>query len=178
MKKAKTLFIFLVFLMFFSFFSSSYAKELKVDSGAALLIETNTGRVLYEKNSHKKMYPASTTKILTALVALKYGDLEQVITVSEEAAKRRKDASNIELPAGDQLTLNQVLYGLMLPSGNDCAVALAEAVGNSVSDFVLLMNRYAEKLGCTHSHFTNPHGLDDEYNYSTAFDMYLFLKYH
>lgn len=143
---------------------------------AAGLFNGSTLECLYAQNVHERLYPASTTKILTALVALKYGDLDQVITVSEEAAKRRKDASNIELHAGDKLTLKQLLYGLMLPSGNDAAKAIAEGVGGSIEDFVDMMNKEALSLGATNSHFVNPNGLHEDDHYSTVYDMYLIFN--
>ena len=157
------------------FFSSDIAVvglddvgDIKLDghvAEAAGLFNGETLECMYAQNVHERLYPASTTKILTALVALKYGDLEQVITVSEEAAKRRKDASNIELHAGDQLTLKQLLYGLMLPSGNDAAKAIAEGVGGSIEGFVDMMNEEAALIGATNSHFVNPNGLHEDDHY-------------
>lgn len=143
---------------------------------AAGLFNGETLECMYAQNVHERLFPASTTKIMTALVALKYGDLEQVITVSEEAAKRRKDASNIELHAGDQLTLNQLLYGLMLPSGNDAAKAIAEGVGGSIEGFVDMMNKEAAEIGATNTHFVNPNGLHEDDHYSTVYDMYLIFN--
>lgn len=143
---------------------------------AAGLFNGETLECMYAQNVHERLFPASTTKIMTALVALKYGDLEQVITVSEEAAKRRKDASNIELHAGDQLTLNQLLYGLMLPSGNDAAKAIAEGVGGSIENFVDMMNKEAAEIGATNTHFVNPNGLHEDDHYSTVYDMYLIFN--
>ena len=143
---------------------------------AAGLFNGETLECMYAQNVHERLFPASTTKIMTALVALKYGDLEQVITVSEEAAKRRKDAANIELHAGDQLTLNQLLYGLMLPSGNDAAKAIAEGVGGSIENFVDMMNKEAAEIGATNTHFVNPNGLHEDEHYSTVYDMYLIFN--
>lgn len=143
---------------------------------AAGLFNGATLECMYAQNVHERLYPASVTKIMTALVALKYGDPEQVITVSEEAAKRRKDASNIELKEGDRLTLNQLLYGLMLPSGNDAAKAIAEGVGGSIEEFVEMMNKEAAALGATNTHFVNPNGLHEDEHYSTVYDMYLIFN--
>lgn len=143
---------------------------------AAGLFNGATRECMYAQNVHERLYPASVTKVMTALVALKYGNLEQVITVSEEAAKRRKDASNIELHQGDMITLEQLLYGLMLPSGNDAAKAIAEGVGGSIEGFVDMMNEEAALIGATNTHFVNPNGLHEDDHYSTVYDMYLIFN--
>ncbi len=137
------------------------------------LFNVDTGEVLYAQNTLGKLYPASTTKILTAYVAVKYGDLEQEITISEEACDQSSDSSVCNLNPGDVLTLRQLLYGLMLRSGNDAAIAIAEGVAGSVDGFVSLMNEEALKIGATHSHFVTPNGLHDEDHYTTIYDMYL-----
>lgn len=144
----------------------------QVAEGAGLF-NVDTGEVLYSQNVLGKLYPASTTKILTAYVAMKYGDLDKEITVSEEACNQAEDSSVCNLNPGDVLTLRQLIYGLMLRSGNDAAIAIAEGVSGSVEAFVKLMNEEALKMGATHSHFVTPNGLHDEEHYTTIYDMYL-----
>ena len=137
------------------------------------LFNLDTREIKYAKNINERMYPASTTKILTAYTALKYGKLDQYITVSENAMQHEPDSSVCNLAVGDVLTLQELLYGLMLRSGNDAAVAIAEGVGGSVEEFMQLMNQEANSLGATNSHFVTPNGLHDDNHYTTIYDMYL-----
>lgn len=132
-------------------------------------MDADSGRVLYERNADRKMLIASTTKILTALVAIEEGDLHDSVKVSREAAYT--EGSAMYLTEGETLTLETLLYGVLLCSGNDAAVAVAQHVGGSVKGFVALMNEKARELGMEHSSFANPNGLDDEQHYSTARDM-------
>ena len=138
-------------------------------ASAAILMDADSGRVLYERNADRKMLIASTTKILTALVAIEEGDLHDSVKVSREAAYT--EGSAMYLTEGETLTLETLLYGVLLCSGNDAAVAVAQHVGGSVKGFVSLMNEKARELGMEHSSFANPNGLDDEQHYSTARDM-------
>ena len=139
---------------------------------------TDTNSFLYDINANEKVYPASTTKILTAIVAIENGDLDQVIEVSENAVYGiDPSSSHIALDVGEKLTLRDALYGLLLASGNDCAVAIAEAVGGSVEEFSDMMNAKAKEIGCEDSHFTNPHGLFDEEHYTTVHDLCLLMAY-
>lgn len=142
----------------------------------ALLFNIETQEVLYAEHAHEKLYPASTTKLMTTYVALKHGDLGDTVTVSENATKIPSDSSKANLKAGDQLTLLDLLYGLMLPSGNDSAVAIAEHISGSEEAFAELMNEEAKKLGASNSHFVNAHGYQDEDHYTTAYDLYLILN--
>ncbi len=143
----------------------------------AAVFVLNDGDVTYAKNIYARRYPASTTKILTAYLAIKYGDLDQVITVSDSVMDGLGDDSSLcGIEPGDQLTLRDLLYGLMLESGNDAANAIAEAVGGSKAEFVEMMNEEAYALGATQSHFTNPHGLPDDDHYTTAYDLYLIFS--
>ena len=143
---------------------------------AAGVFNTVTKQTLYAQNVGGVLYPASTTKLLTLYVALKYGDLDKEYTVSELAVDQDSDSSVCHLAAGDVLTLRQMLYGMILRSGNDGAMAVAEAVSGDVETFVALMNREALSLGATHSHFVNPHGLHDDQHYTTVYDMYLIFQ--
>ena len=145
------------------------ARAVGTSATSAILMDADSGRVLYEQNADAKMLIASTTKILTALVAIREGDLNQVVTVKREATLT--EGSSMYLKEGEQLTLETLLYGLLLCSGNDAAVAIADAVGGSQAGFVKLMNETARELGMEHSSFANPNGLDDEDHYSTARDM-------
>lgn len=143
---------------------------------ASALFQIDDAKVVYADKIHEKLYPASTTKILTAYLALKYGNLDDVVTVSENAVNIPVDSSKAGLRAGDKLTLEALLYSLMLPSGNDSAVAVAEHISGDVKTFVSLMNEEAKKLGATNSNFINPHGYHDENHYTTAYDLYLIFN--
>lgn len=136
---------------------------------AAVLMDVDSGRVLYEQNAHAKMLIASTTKIMTALVALEEGDLSQVVTV--QRSETLVEGSSMYLREGEKLTLETLLYGLLLCSGNDAALAVADAVGGSQVQFVAMMNEKAKALGMMDTSFANPNGLDDAQHYSTAMDM-------
>lgn len=143
---------------------------------ASGVFNLNTREVTYAQNIYAKVYPASTTKILTAYVALKYGNLDSVYTVSANAANQASDSSVCDLKEGDQLTLRQLLYGLMMRSGNDAAVVIAEGISGDVESFAKLMNQEANALGALDSHFVNANGLQDENHYTTVYDMYLFFQ--
>ncbi len=138
---------------------------------AAYLYDVTNGRALYAKDAEAGLPMASTTKIMTALLAITYGHLDDVVTASPAAAAIGE--STMYLRQGEQLTLRDLLYGLMLPSGNDAAVAIAEHVGGSTPAFVAMMNREAALLGMTHTHFATPHGLDAAGHYASAHDMAL-----
>ena len=139
----------------------------------ALLFDEEACNPIYAEKLNQKLYPASTTKILTAYVALKYGELDSLLTVGPNAVAVPSDSSKANLKLGDQLTLRDALYALMLPSGNDCAVAIAEHISGSVDEFAALMNQEAHLLGATKSNFVNPHGYQDASHYTTAYDLYL-----
>ncbi len=161
--------IFALCLVFTMLFAAVSAAELSVSAKAAVVIEAESGRVLYSKNMNEKLGMASTTKIMTALVALEKGNTEEVVTVSEHAAN--VEGSSMYLKTGEKITLGNLLYGLMLQSGNDAATAIAEHIAGSEEKFAALMNKEAEKIGAENTHFTNPHGLADEEHYTTAYDL-------
>lgn len=139
---------------------------------AAFLFDANTGMVLYSKNANQELPQASCTKVMTALIAVERGNLDQVITVGADArAMVNSNSSYMGLSVGEKLTLRDLLYGLMLPSGNDAAVAIADGIAGSVPAFVTLMNQRAQQLGLTRTHFQNPHGLDAPGHYTTARDL-------
>lgn len=158
----------LTVLLLFSIFPCQ-THAVSTSASSAILVDVDSGRVLYEQNADARMLIASTTKILTALVAIEEGSLSDVVTVSHEAAYT--EGSSMYLKEGEQLTLETLLYGLLLCSGNDAAVAIAEHVGGSQVGFVKLMNNRAKALGMADSSFANPNGLDAEKHYSTARDM-------
>ena len=171
LKKRK--YIYGVLLMILSVISNNVfaveKEELKITSKAGIVLEQNTGRVLWEKNSKEKLKIASTTKILTAIVVVENTDLDSKVVISKKAALT--GGSTVGLISGKEVTVKSLLYGLLLKSGNDCAVALAEYVGGNVDEFVKMMNRKAYEIGAKDTHCTNPHGLDTEDNYSTAYDI-------
>ena len=170
--------ILLLFLMLISISSLAFAAELNLNSEAAILVEVSTGRILYEKNSTKQLYPASTTKILTAILVLENCDLDEKVTVRETALNNIPSGYvTCNLQIGEQLTINDLLYALMIPSANDAAYVLAEHVGGSVEGFSAMMNDKARALGCKTTHFVNPNGIHDDSHYSTAYDLYLIADY-
>lgn len=143
------------------------AEAMEVSAAAAVLMDADSGRLLYDKNGEKRMLIASTTKLMTALVALEQGGLQQEITVT---GGHMAEGSSMYLRPGEKLTLETLLYGLLLSSGNDAALAVTECMGGAVP-FVARMNEKAAELGMENTHFANPNGLDDEAHYSTAEDM-------
>jgi D-alanyl-D-alanine carboxypeptidase (penicillin-binding protein 5/6) len=157
--------------LFTSFASNVYADDIYINAISAIAVDCETKIVLYEKNAYNPIEIASTTKILTTLVAIKCGDLNKKIVISEKAASIR--GSEIGLKKGEEITLRELLYGLMLRSGNDAAIAIAEGISGSVDEFLKLMNEYALEIGLLNSHFESPHGLDSANHYSTAYDLAL-----
>ena len=145
-------------------------------SEAAGLFDITDGQVMYSKNAFERLYPASITKVMTALIAIKYGDLTDTVTVTEDAVITEAGATLAGIHPGDQLTMEQLLYGLMLPSGNDAGAAIAVHMAGSIDAFAELMNREAQKLGATGTHFMNPHGLTNADHYTTAYDLYLIFN--
>lgn len=153
----------------------------QVQAESAVLMDVDYGVCLYEKNMRQKQYPASITKIMTALLTIENANLSDVVTFSENAVYGiEPESSHIGIDVGEQLTVEQCLYGLMLASANEVAMGLAEHVAGSVEAFVDMMNQRAAQLGCEDTHFVNPHGLHDENHYVTAYDMALIAReaYH
>jgi D-alanyl-D-alanine carboxypeptidase (penicillin-binding protein 5/6) len=150
--------------------------SVSVSAASAVLIEQKSGRILYEKDAHTKRRIASITKIMTAKLAIESGKMNEYVKVSEQAT--RAEGSSVYLKPGEKIKLKDLVYGLMLRSGNDTAVAIAEYVGGSVDGFAYLMNQKAKQIGMLNTHFSNPHGLDDhEDHYSTAYDMAVLMRY-
>ena len=141
-------------------------------AASAILIEASTGQVIFEKSPDVVMYPASTTKILTALLALEYGDLDQMCTVSENAITfYEDDVTTIDLRAGETVPLRELLYAALVKSANDAANVIAETIGGEMTTFVAMMNQKAAELGCDSTNFTNANGLHNDFHYTTARDM-------
>ena len=148
-----------------------------ISADGAIVIEANTGSILYQKNIYDRFYPASTTKILTTLVALENSELNEIVTVSYAADNYvSKTSSRMGLVEGEQLTMEQALYGIMLESANEATYAVGEHVGGSIARFIKMMNAKAESLGCEHSHFANSHGLHDEDHYTCPYDLALIAR--
>lgn len=147
-----------------------------VNAKAFGLFSLDDAKVVSQHNIYEKVYPASTTKILTCLIALERGDLDEIVRVPDESNITVSGSSMADLQPGDELPLRDLLYGLMVPSGNDAAVAIAHHISGDVEGFASVMNSRAKQLGATHSHFMNPHGLPDEEHYVTVYDMYLIFK--
>lgn len=154
---------------------SNKAKPPSINALAGLVMDAKSGRVLYEKNGYSRRSMASTTKIMTAIMAIEKGNLDDVVTVSQKAANTY--GSDISLRTGEKLTLRELLYGLLLASGNDAAVAIAEHIGGSVEGFNELMNEKAKELGCKNTNFKSPHGLDLPDHYTTAYELALITRY-
>ena len=193
--KKKTIFACLILEIFFSPYS--YADEIdfsdnytlntfetsapissvpNLNSRAAIIFEKSTGSILFGKNENEKRKMASTTKIMTAIVVLENTtDLSEIVTVSKKAANI--GGSRLGLSTNSKVTVKDLLYGLLLCSGNDAAIALAEFVGGTVEDFADLMNQKALNLGLANTHFVTPHGLDNDEHYTTAYELALLTKY-
>ena len=149
--------------------ANSDTEESETNSRIALIYDRASGQILYEKNGEKQTPMASTTKIMTAIVVLENADLTETVTINSKAAGI--GGSRLGLKKNDKITVNDLLYGLMLRSGNDAAVALAIHVGGSVEGFASMMNEKAKEMGLTNSHFVVPHGLDNEEHYTTAYEL-------
>lgn len=154
-----------------SVFAENDKADLEILSASAILVQEGTGRVMYEKNADKKVYPASTTKVMTAMLAIENLDPKTSLTASETAIQIDRDGSNMGILHNEVLTVEQLLYGLLVHSANDAANVLAEAVSGTISAFVELMNQRAAELGMTNTHFVNAHGYHDAEHYTTARDM-------
>ena len=157
-------------------YSDYDAPASKIQASAGGLFDITDKKVLYGKDLYMSMNPASLTKVMTALVALKYGNLSDRITVTENALVTESGAQTAGLRPGDTMTLEQALNIMMVCSANDAALAVAEHVGGSVGGFIELMNAEAMRIGATKTHFTNPHGLTDENHKTTPYDLYLIFN--
>ncbi|SFP87025.1 D-alanyl-D-alanine carboxypeptidase (penicillin-binding protein 5/6) [Butyrivibrio proteoclasticus] len=149
----------------------------EVSAESAIVMEAETGTILYAKNIHEELYPASTTKIMTCLLAVENASLNDNITFSHDAVfSVPNDGSSIGMDVGESITLEQALYGIMVGSANEVANAVAEHVSGSIDDFVTLMNDRAKELGCTNTHFANTNGLQNDNHYTSVYDLALISK--
>lgn len=155
----------------------TYDEEIDLSTvEAAGLFDLNDGEVLYAKNMHERLYPASLTKVMTALVALQHGSLDQKLIATGSVNITESGATLCGIRSGDSMTLDQALHILLMYSANDVAMMIAEGIGGSVDGFVEMMNEEAVRLGATNTHFVNPNGLSDDQHYTTAYDMYLIFN--
>ncbi len=188
MKKVRKIFIFVILLI--QIFSISTLADteisteitndidLELNSEAAILLEEKSGIVVYEKNSDKKLYPASTTKILTAILVLENCNLSDSVIITKSALESVPTGYVVgDLRPNEEFTVENMLYALLLKSANDVAVVLAEHVSGSVEEFANLMNKKASEIGCKNTHFVNPNGIHDDNHYTTAYDLALIAKY-
>ncbi len=152
--------------------------DVSIASTAAILVEKSTGRILYEKRSTEQFYPASVTKIMTAILVIENSSLDDIVTVSGSSVENIPSGYvTIDLRDGEEITIRDLLYALMLPSANDAAFVLADHIGGSVENFSAMMNEKAAELGCKNTNFVNPNGIHNESHYSTAYDLYLIANY-
>lgn len=152
-------------------------RDNKLTAGASLLVDKTDNKVIYADNVYDKLYPASLTKILTALVVLRYGELTDTVSVSYNASHITEIGAKLcGFQEGDKITLEALLKSMLIYSGNDAALAIAEHVGGSEAKFVDLMNEEAKRVGAVHSNFVNPNGLHDDNQYTTAYDLYLIFN--
>ena len=151
------------------------AADIEVSAEHAILIEASSGGIIYEKNAHDRSLIASTTKIMTALIAVENCDITKIVTVSEKAVG--VEGSSVYLTKHEKLSMEDLLYAVMLESANDAAAAIAIDVAGSIDEFAAMMNEKAQSLGLADTNFTNPHGLDDNNHYSTAYDMAVLTRY-
>jgi len=151
--------------------SKDTEKKLRVNARCAIALDCKSKVVLFDQNGDSLVPIASTTKIMTALVAIKYGDMNKKVIISDKAANIH--GSTVGYRKGEEISVKELLFGLMLRSGNDASIAISEGVAGSVEEFIKLMNEYAIQLGLLNSHFEVPHGLDEPTHYSTAYDLAL-----
>ena len=177
MKKRYAALIFCAIGLLLGSVTSEAKKKPSVTAESAIVMDVQSGAILYEKNIDKREYPASITKVMTALVAIENSSLSETVTYSRNAVTNLESgASNIEIQPGEKLSMEDSLYAILLMSANEACNGVAEHVAGSIDNFVAMMNQKAKELGCTGTHFTNPHGLQDENHYTTPYDIYLMLK--
>ncbi|HEX3027408.1 MAG TPA: D-alanyl-D-alanine carboxypeptidase family protein [Clostridia bacterium] len=181
MKKKFVFLIIMIITVFVSGISLSVGAQSpgqpNITAESAMLVDLKSGEILYGKALHQRMYPASLTKIMTGLIAVTRGHPDDVLTVSNNViASVPRDTANAALSPGEKLTQEQALYTMFLASANDSAVAISEHIGGSVGEFVSMMNSYAGELGASDTHFSNPDGLPDVKNYSSAYDLGLITR--
>lgn len=178
MSKKLLLTLFTITIVFL-YITPVYAGENEpiITSPAYIVMDAKTGDVLYGKNIHQKVYPASTTKIMTIMLALKYGNIQDTVTITDnDIHSLEEGASTIFLEPGEELSLNDALYAAGIPSANDACNGIAHTVSSSYEEFIELMNDEAQAVGANDTHFTNPHGLHNDDHYTTPYDLALIMK--
>ncbi len=176
----KFIFFILLIIFLFTFNSNLYAstEEINIYAPSCVVINLNTGRTVYSKNANEKMYPASTTKVMTAILALENCSLNEKATVSHQAIFNVPSGySNAALVEGEELSIYELLNVLLIPSANDAAFVLAEHIAGSVEKFSEMMNEKAKEIGCKNTHFVNPNGIHSDDHYTTAYDLALIGQY-
>lgn len=169
--------------------ASAFAEDLCVSAGdvehdgislngseKGALFDVGDKKVIFGEDMYEKVYPASITKIMTAILAVKLGNMDDVVTITEEDVTLEEGSQMVGFQAGDTVTMDELFHGLLVYSGNDCAMAIARHIGGTVEQFVEMMNEEAIRLGATGTHFVSPHGLHDENHYTTVYDIYLMLN--
>lgn len=178
--KKKFIYLVLIFSILIPFCTNyCFAVEenkLNIYSEAAIIVENSTGKILYQKNAKEKRYPASTTKVMTALLTLENCKLSDIATVSADAIILPSGYANANLQVGEELSIENLLYALLVKSANEAATVLAEHIAGSVDKFADMMNQRAKELGCENTHFVNPNGIHNENHYTTAYDLYLIAQ--
>lgn len=168
--------LFLVAIIFLNTYSYASGESLNLSGEGAILIDFDSGAVLYEKNIHQKLYPASTTKIMTAILAIEYGMMDDIVTIDPEIISHT-NGSHIALDYDEEMSFEDLINALMITSANDAALALGKHVSGSLPEFIALMNEKAKELGALNTNFVNPNGLHDDNHYTTAYDLSLIAKY-
>lgn len=164
----------IVFLIIIFTSSISFCSEPDISAQSAILIDAGSGRIFYSFNSQEKIPMASTTKIMTALIAIENGNMNDIVKIKKESVG--VEGSSIYLFEGEEISKEDLLYGLMLRSGNDAAIAIANHIGGNTVKFIRNMNSRSKEIGALNTNFVNPHGLDDENHYTTAYDLALITK--
>lgn len=178
--KKKLIYILILLTFFFCIFPyfNYAATSVNVNANAAILVDLSSGKIIFEKNAYEKMYPASTTKIMTAILALENSKLSDTATVSQNAVSSVPlTYTNANLQVDEVLTMEQLLHVLLIPSANDAANVIAERIAGSTESFASMMNTKAKELGCLNTNFVNANGVHNENHYSTAYDLFLISKY-
>ena len=177
MKKKYAALIFCAIGLLLGSVTSEAKKKPSVTAESAIVMDVQSGAILYEKNIDKREYPASITKVMTALVAIENSSLSETVTYSRNAVTNLESgASNIEIQPGEKLSMEDSLYAILLMSANEACNGVAEHVAGSIDNFVAMMNEKAKELGCQNTHFANPHGLHDENHYTCCYDMALIAR--
>lgn len=172
----KNVVIFLTLILVLNFGTNAFGDEPDISAGAAILIDADTGAILYEKNAHGKMYPASTTKILTGILAIENGDLQEKVTVDDKTPYETK-GSHIALEPGEILTMEDLIYATLIESANDAATVIGKHISGSTEEFANLMNNKAKELGALNTNFVNANGLHNDNHTTTAYDLAMIAKY-